>query len=112
VASGARFAGLVKAAQAGIQIGFGTDSGSPVVQHDVVALELEFILQLAIKRTAAEAIESATSVAARINRLDHLTGRLGAGLQADVVIVEGRPDVQIQDIARVQRTDVGGRQLF
>lgn len=111
VASGVRFAGLVKAAQAGIQIGFGTDSGSPVVQHDVVAPELEFMMQLGIKRTAAEAIESATSVAAKINRLDHLTGRLEAGLQADVVVVEGQPDVQIQDIARVQRTYAGGRRL-
>jgi imidazolonepropionase-like amidohydrolase len=37
--SGTRFAGLQKAAQAGVTIAFGTDAGSPAVGHEVVAPE-------------------------------------------------------------------------
>jgi imidazolonepropionase-like amidohydrolase len=37
VADTSRYAGLVKAAQAGVVIAFGTDAGSPVVGHNVIA---------------------------------------------------------------------------
>ena len=37
----ARFEGLVKAARAGVPIAFGTDAGSPAVEHDVIAPELK-----------------------------------------------------------------------
>ena len=111
VESGVRFQGLVKAAQAGITIGFGTDCGSPVVQHDVVAPEMEFMIKLGVKKDAYDALRSATSVAARINRLEKTLGVLKAGYLADVIVVDGRPDQNIQDVARVRMTFVGGRRL-
>ena len=40
IADPARYAGLVKAAEAGVPIVFGTDAGSPAVEHDVIAPEL------------------------------------------------------------------------
>ena len=36
--------GLVRAARAGVPIAFGTDAGSPVVPHDVIAPELKFMV--------------------------------------------------------------------
>ncbi|TSA81725.1 amidohydrolase family protein [Deinococcus detaillensis] len=112
VASGERFAGLVKAAQAGVMIGFGTDSGSPVVQHNVVAPEMQFMIDLGLKRDAYDALRSATSVAATINRLDQQLGRLKAGYLADVIVVDGQPDQQISDIERIQMTYRAGRPML
>ncbi len=112
VSSGERFAGLVKAAQAGVMIGFGTDSGSPVVQHNVVAPEMQFMIQLGIKRGAYDALRSATSVAATINRLDQKLGLLKVGYLADVIVVAGQPDQHIGDIERIQMTYSAGRAML
>jgi imidazolonepropionase-like amidohydrolase len=111
VNSGVRFAGLVKAAQAGITIGFGTDCGSPVVQHDVVAPEMAFMIKLGVKRDAYDALRSATSVAAKINRLESKLGYLKAGYIADVIVVDGQPDHNIDDIAKVRMTFSSGRRM-
>lgn len=108
VQSGVRFAGLVKAAEAGVTIGFGTDAGSPVVPHSVVAPELEFMIKLGVKKNALEALHSATSVAARINRLGGKIGTLEAGHVADVIVTDGKPDEVIADISRVKIVFVSG----
>ena len=111
VSSGVRFAGLVKAAQAGIRIGFGTDCGSPVVQHNVVVPEMAFMIKLGVKKDAYDALRSATSVSAEINRLDKKLGVLKAGYTADVIVVDGKPDHDIHDLERVKMTFVGGRRM-
>jgi imidazolonepropionase-like amidohydrolase len=98
VSSGVRFAGLVKAAQAGITIAFGTDAGSPVVPHSVVAPELEFMIKLGVKKNALEAVHCATRVASRVNRLEQKTGTLEVGKAAEIA-----------DIAKVKMVFVGGQ---
>jgi imidazolonepropionase-like amidohydrolase len=111
VADGKRFAGLQAAAKAGIVIGFGTDAGSPVVPHSVVAPEMEFMIHLRIVKHAYAAIRSATSVAAGINKLGGKVGMLKPGFQADVIVVEGKPDQKIAAIEKVQMTLVGGKRM-
>ena len=108
VQSGTRFAGLVKAAEAGITIAFGTDAGSPVVPHTVVAPELEFMIKLGVKKNALDAIYCATSVAAKVNRLEGKIGTLETGKIADVIVTEGQPDQSISDISKVKMVFVGG----
>jgi imidazolonepropionase-like amidohydrolase len=108
VQSGVRFAGLVKAAEAGVMIGFGTDAGSPVVPHSVVAPELEFMLKLGVKKSPLEALHCATSVASRINRLEGKIGTLEAGKVADVIVTDGKPDEVIADVSRVRMVFTGG----
>jgi imidazolonepropionase-like amidohydrolase len=109
VSSGVRFAGLVKAAQAGIQIAFGTDAGSPVVPHSVVAPELEFMIKLGVKKNALEALHCATRVASRVNRLEQNIGTLEAGKLADVIVCDGKPDQEIGDVSRVKMVFLGGK---
>ena len=109
VNSGVRFAGLVKAAQAGIQIAFGTDAGSPVVPHSVVAPELEFMIKLGVKKNAMDALHCATRVASHVNRLEQKVGTLEVGKLADVIVSEGRPDQEIGDISRIKLVFVGGK---
>jgi imidazolonepropionase-like amidohydrolase len=109
VADKARYEGLQAAAKAGVTIAFGTDCGSPAVPHDVVAPELAFMIKLGVKKDAYDAIRSATSVAARVNRLEAKIGTLEAGKLADVIVVEGNPLKDIDDIAKVSMTFVEGR---
>jgi imidazolonepropionase-like amidohydrolase len=111
IANPARYEGLKKAAAAGVPIAFGTDCGSPAVGHDVIAPEMAFMIQVGVKRDAHDAIHSATSVAAKLNRLDDRLGTLEAGKLADVIVVDGNPLADIADIARVRMTFLEGRRM-
>lgn len=104
-----RYAGLIAAAKAGVPIAFGTDCGSPAVQHDVVAPELAFMIKLGVKTDAYDAIRSATVVPAAIHKLGDRIGTLEAGKLADVIVVDGDPLADIHDIAKVTMTFVEGR---
>lgn len=111
VANPARYEGLVKAAKAGVPIGFGTDAGSPVVQHSVVAPEMKFMVKLGVVNGNYGAIHSATSVAAKISRLESKLGTLSAGKLADVVVVEGNPLGDLDALEHVKMTFVAGKRL-
>lgn len=106
-----RYQGLINAAKVGVTIGFGTDAGSPVVGHDVIAPEMEFMVKLGVKRNNYDAIRSATSVAAKINRLDKKLGTLEAGKLADVIVVDGNPLEEINAISRVVMTFLEGKRM-
>ncbi len=112
VQSRERFDGLVKAAQAGVTIAFGTDAGSPVVGHDVVAPELKFMVELGVKRDNYDALRSATIVAARVNNLDHMLGSLEAGKAADVIVIDGDPLADLAALEKVKAVYVAGKQMI
>ncbi len=111
VASRERFTGLVKAAQAGVVIAFGTDAGSPVVGHDVVAPELKFMVELGVKRDNYDALRSATIVAAQVNNLDDMLGSLEAGKAADVIVIDGDPLADLEALERVEAVYIAGKQM-
>lgn len=106
-----RYQGLINAARAGVTIGFGTDAGSPVVGHDVIAPEMAFMVQIGVKRDNYDAIRSATSVAAGINRLQGKIGTLEPGKSADVIVVDGNPLIELDALSRVRRTYLEGKRL-
>ena len=111
VAKRERFTGLVKAAQAGVVIAFGTDAGSPVVGHDVVAPELKFMVELGVKRDNYDALRSATIVAAQVNNLDEMLGSLEAGKAADVILIDGDPLADLEALERVEAVYIAGKQM-
>jgi len=111
VADKGRFEGTVRAAKAGVVIGFGTDAGSPVVGHDVVAPEMAFMVEIGVVADNYAAIRSATSVAAEINGVADRLGTLEAGKLADVIVVDGDPRADIHALSNVRRTYVDGRRL-
>jgi imidazolonepropionase-like amidohydrolase len=96
-----RYDGLVKAAKAGVPIVFGTDAGSPVVPHDVIAPELKFMVDIDVCADNEHALASITSVSAQMNDLDD-RGMLAAGKAADVIVVDGDP---VADLGAVERVD-------
>jgi imidazolonepropionase-like amidohydrolase len=86
------------AVERGVRIAMGTDSG--VGPHGTNAEELE--LMVAAGLTPMEAIVATTKTAAECIRLDHLTGTLEPGKQADLLAVDGDP---LSDIAVLQDRD-------
>ena len=97
--------------KAGIRIGVGTDTGIEGVYPGFGALrEIGWLAKLGM--TPAEAIEAATRVSAEIMGRGRQEGRIGRGMRADLVLVDGRPDERIGDLYRVRRVWVSGRASF
>jgi imidazolonepropionase-like amidohydrolase len=112
VADPKRYTGLINAAQAGVPIAFGTDAGSPVVGHEVVAPELKFMVKLGVKRDNYDALRSATTVAARVNRLEQKLGTLETGKEADLIVVDANPLEDLDALERVRMTFIAGRKMI
>lgn len=106
-----RYEGLRRAAQKGVRIVFGTDAGSPVVEHDVIVPELEFMLKVGVVKDGLAAIRSATIEAAKLHRLDNKLGTLEKGKAADLIVVNGKPDKDLKALQRVEMTFVAGKRL-
>ena len=107
-----RFDSLVKASEAGIEIIFGTDAGSPVVPHDAIVPEMKFMIDLGVVKNNLEAIQSATYRAAKVNKVEDKVGSIEVGKEADLIIVEGSPDKNIEDLTKVQQVYINGNRLI
>ncbi|QDK34968.1 amidohydrolase family protein [Sphingomonas sp. IC081] len=94
---------------AGIPIGIGTDSGIGGVYHGPAAIR-EMVLYTRLGFTPAEVLVAATRTSAAImgQAKDH--GTIAPGMRADLVLVDGRPDETIEDIWKVARVWVSGRE--
>ena len=111
VADKSRYAGLVKAAQAGVPIVFGTDAGSPAVEHNVIAPELEFMVKVGVVEDNLAALRSATLQAARLSKLDVKLGTLESGKEADLIVVDGNPVEDLRALEHVEMTFIAGKRL-
>lgn len=111
VANPARYEGLVRAARAGVPIVFGTDAGSPAVEHDVIAPELAHMVKVGVCSDAMDALASITIRAARLSRMDSIIGTLEAGKAADLIVVDGNPDQDLFALDRVRMTFVAGKRM-
>jgi imidazolonepropionase-like amidohydrolase len=111
VADPSEYDGLVRAARAGVPIAFGTDAGSPVVPHDVIAPELKFMVQVGVCADNEQALRSITSVSARMNALDNDRGQLREGLAADVLVVDGDPLEDLGALERVEAVFLDGERV-
>jgi imidazolonepropionase-like amidohydrolase len=85
-------------ADAGVELVIGTDMSSVIdTDHgEETILEIEAFVEIGF--TPLEAIRSATALAATNLKIEGVTGRLAPGLAADVLVVTGRPDVDIHDL--------------
>jgi len=106
-----RYEGLAKAAQAGVPIVFGTDAGSPVVPHDVIAPELKFMVKVGVCKDNEHALASITSLSAKMNNLADDRGRLEPGLAADVIVLGGDPVADLDAVELVEAVFLDGRQV-
>ena len=88
-----------KAHAAGVPIVFGTDAG--IYPHGMNAMQFAFMVEWGM--TPMEAIQSATSVAARYMGWQERVGALKPGLYGDLVAVRGNP---LKDISVLQQVEV------
>jgi len=86
--------GLREAAEAGVKIAMGTDSGTPFNTHGANALELQLMVEAGF--TEMEAIVASTKTAAEALGLEKLVGTIEKGKLADIILVEGNPLKEIK----------------
>ncbi|MGM0589178.1 MAG: amidohydrolase family protein [Bacteroidota bacterium] len=89
---------FAKAYQAGVPIAFGTDAG--VYAHGRNGKEFGYMVEAGMP--AMEAIQTATSIAAKVLNADGTIGQLKEGFQADMVAVQGNP---LDSIALLENID-------
>lgn len=96
--------------KAKIRIAIGTDAGIGGVYHGSSALrEIWWMAQLGL--TDAEALVAATRGSALAMDKNSWTGLIAPGMIADLVLVDGEPDRRIEDMAKVARVWVSGREV-
>ena len=88
---------------AGVTIIPGTDALAGYMLHH----ELEIYVRAGIP--AAEVLRMATLTSARVIGVDHERGVITAGRQADMILVDGDPTVNIGDIRRIAWVMKGGK---
>lgn len=95
--------------KAGILIGNGTDSGMAGTYHGWATLR-ELVLQTKAGLPPLEAIAAATRNSAAILGVDRELGTIQAGKLADLVLIDGKPDEQIEDIYKTARVFLDGKE--
>jgi imidazolonepropionase-like amidohydrolase len=112
IADPARYQGLIDAAHAGVPIAFGTDAGSPVVGHDVVAPELKFMVKLGVKQDNYDALRAATIIGAQVSRLEDRLGTVEVGKEADLIVIDGNPLDDLDALENVIMTFIAGKKMI
>ncbi len=85
---------LTAAIKAGVKVALGTDA--PLIPHGQNAFEIVKMTERGM--SPLQAIQSATTVAAELLRIDNL-GQIKSGWHADIIAVDGNP---LDDIASLQ----------
>ena len=91
----------------GVQLMAGSDCGWGVYPFGRFDLELAAMVEAGLSPLAA--IQAATSGNAKGLHIDDEVGAVAPGKEADLVVVDGRPDQDITDIGRVLAVIKGGR---
>jgi imidazolonepropionase-like amidohydrolase len=93
----------------GVQYGFGTDSGPPG-RYAGYFSHWELALLVDSGFTPAEAIKAATSTAAQFLNMTEL-GSIAAGKQADLLVLDADPLVDIKNSRKINSVYIAGQQV-
>lgn len=107
-AASEHFESIRRAVDAGVLIGTGTDLLPSDPVYGTVATIRETELLVEVGMTELEALRAATANSAKICGLENTTGTLRSGLQADLLVIDGKPDQQIRDLRKIQVVMRGG----
>jgi imidazolonepropionase-like amidohydrolase len=101
-----------EAGRAGVTLAFGTDAGSPAVPHHNIADEFKLLLRVGLVDSVKDILIMATRNSAELNGVADILGTLEVGKLADVVVIDGNPIENVDDIAAVEQVFVGGERLI
>jgi len=104
-------AALKKMRAAGIKFAFGTDAGSPCVEHDQIMGEMQALLKHGVVETPLDVIQMLTINGAELRGDDADLGTVETGKFADFAIIEGDPMAGIEALGNVRHVFVNGEQL-
>ncbi|MNI47152.1 chlorohydrolase [compost metagenome] len=99
--------GVRQAVEHNIKIGVGTDAAMPYVTHYDLWRELDHFMRQT-KLNSRQIIEQVTKANAEILGIDHLTGSIDTGKQADLIVLEQSPLDNIQALADAAMVMVRG----
>lgn len=92
-------------------IAFGTDSGANPFRIQGFAEHRELELMVQAGMTPLEAIQSATSVTAKMLHIDEKTGTIEVGKQADVIVLNADPSADITNTRKIAMVFHHGQQI-
>ncbi|MEE4455136.1 amidohydrolase family protein [Novosphingobium resinovorum] len=95
---------------AGVKIGFGTDSGATPLRIPGFAEHRELALMVKAGLTPLEAITIATHDAAQLLQLDD-RGVIAPGKRADLLVIDGKPDEDIADVDHIDMVWQDGKPI-
>ena len=96
-----------KMRRAGIKMGVGLDMGNSVIELPYTYIqELKYFVEGGY--TITEALVAATLTNAEILDMDDQLGTLEPGKLADITVIDGRPDADLDDLANVDLVIRGG----
>ncbi|WP_432767612.1 MAG: amidohydrolase family protein [Sphingopyxis sp.] len=96
---------VTRARALGVPVAFGTDAG--VFEHGRNGGEFALLVKYGL--TPAEALASATTVAARALSMENEIGRIAPGMSADLIAVDGDPLTDVTVLEDVDWVMVRGR---
>jgi imidazolonepropionase-like amidohydrolase len=107
-AAAEHLASIQRAIAAGVIIGNGTDllPSDPVAGTVATIREVEILVEAGLSEL--EALRAATSHSAKICGTESTVGTLAPNYQADLLIIDGKPDQQIRDLRNIQVVMKGG----
>ena len=91
----------------GVRIIAGTDAGVDNTPHHQYVGGLEYLVTLGFR--PADVLAMATTEAAAALGVDAVTGRLAAGFDADLIVVDGDPSTDIAALGKLRRVIARGR---
>ncbi len=96
---------------AGVKVGFGTDSGAMPARVPGFAEHQELAMMVQSGLTPMQAIECATMTNAELLGIEHTTGTLTVGKRADLIVLDGNPLDDIHNSRKIVAVWHGGREV-
>jgi len=100
--------GFLKAWEAGVSIGVGTDAGTPFNPHD--ATYMEFMLMVELGLDPMEVLVCGTINSARIVGVDSWTGSVSEGKSADFIVLNENPIINIRSLEHIRAVYIKGEE--
>lgn len=96
---------------AGIKFAFGTDAGSPCVEHDQILSEMQALLKYEVVEKPLDVVQMLTINGAELRGDEADLGTVEVGKFADLVVIDGNPNESVDVLANVKHVFVDGEHL-